>query len=621
MTDVVAAIARCETPILHETLLAQWNEIPPGVIAPPGLIISSSNTLCTFCEQLTAVFLQGGGSDAERRALHVGLAALDAVLSHADENTRNTALDHLSRLVGTYDILAADAKVGCLMPRTAIELVTEEPGMVAPLKSPFNILARCAGAARLTVSDILELSRGDIAVAIATAAAVATDVAAPRDLRSRIWQMLHHLTTPQLSAELAAPSQADQSIDPNATPIVELVARQVAHAHRITLCFLQFDVLEAAVSCAEDNALRGPAISGFLRALHNLVAAPHHAMPGRLIGRRLAVLWPRFGMRFLAPHLRKLLSVAVGSGDPAVVAQRSLRHDLRTLGWLFYHAPELRSMAGPLTGELAVRALKQNLATETLAVSVAVAANAGYMTASSPLVMALDGADQEQRAAVCAQLPKEADKLWMVEESWVSIEELGFWPREITAEPTEAEAEPDPGMLALRGYTTKTVERDGHTFTFDFPDAPYDPFDPYSEWGEGEYEGEEEDEEDEAEDWWGEAELMGDGPLGYCDYGVPDASLLDGQGVMNAPAILICTAPERFRCAIDGRLCKDPVWTPHGILYDRQTITTWLSRGAAANGNVCPVIGQPLTVEELTEDASLRDEIRGWLTGKALMDG
>jgi hypothetical protein len=66
---------------------------------------------------------------------------------------------------------------------------------------------------------------------------------------------------------------------------------------------------------------------------------------------------------------------------------------------------------------------------------------------------------------------------------------------------------------------------------------------------------------------------------------------------------------ETFFCPISGEIMKDPVITPHGITYDRQSILGWLSRN-----NTCPVTRNPLKDTELIPNYALRQTIDDYLT-------
>ena len=63
--------------------------------------------------------------------------------------------------------------------------------------------------------------------------------------------------------------------------------------------------------------------------------------------------------------------------------------------------------------------------------------------------------------------------------------------------------------------------------------------------------------------------------------------------------------PRELRCAINGHLMRDPVKTPSGHVFERETIELWLR----TRGSVCPISGAPLTAAELEPEAELRRAI------------
>lgn len=50
-------------------------------------------------------------------------------------------------------------------------------------------------------------------------------------------------------------------------------------------------------------------------------------------------------------------------------------------------------------------------------------------------------------------------------------------------------------------------------------------------------------------------------------------------------------------CALSGSHPETPVLSKTGYLFEKSVITKYLK----ANGDVCPVTGEPLTVNDLTE--------------------
>ena len=63
--------------------------------------------------------------------------------------------------------------------------------------------------------------------------------------------------------------------------------------------------------------------------------------------------------------------------------------------------------------------------------------------------------------------------------------------------------------------------------------------------------------------------------------------------------------PAELRCEINGHLMRDPVRTPAGRVFERETIELWLR----TRGSVCPISGAPLTADDLAPEAELRRAI------------
>merc|ERR1719188_903525 len=53
-------------------------------------------------------------------------------------------------------------------------------------------------------------------------------------------------------------------------------------------------------------------------------------------------------------------------------------------------------------------------------------------------------------------------------------------------------------------------------------------------------------------------------------------------------------APEELRCAIDGKLLGTPLRSPHGHLFEKETLELWIERC----GSICPLTNLPLRVED-----------------------
>merc|ERR1719230_520577 len=64
--------------------------------------------------------------------------------------------------------------------------------------------------------------------------------------------------------------------------------------------------------------------------------------------------------------------------------------------------------------------------------------------------------------------------------------------------------------------------------------------------------------------------------------------------------------PSEFACAINGHLMKDPVRSAvSGHVFERATIYLWIE----TRGQVCPLTGKPLCIEDLTSDKQLKTQI------------
>jgi len=71
-------------------------------------------------------------------------------------------------------------------------------------------------------------------------------------------------------------------------------------------------------------------------------------------------------------------------------------------------------------------------------------------------------------------------------------------------------------------------------------------------------------------------------------------------------------APKELRCTIDGKLMGEPVRSPHGHLYEKETLSVWLQRC----GSVCPITGMALREEDCTPDLEAQQQILEWVKGE-----
>ena len=214
---------------------------------------------------------------------------------------------------------------------------------------------------------------------------------------------LCQLCTPQVAAELAGQvgSETGQIIS-----MAHMLEEHVAHAHRFAACLVQFGALDAICEgCAIGGSAKqkGVVLTWCLRAIRNAAASLHCVAAARLLARQVILLWSRLGCRLLAPHLRRLLGAASGGGSFAEQAARTLRGDMRTLGWLLHHSPELRPHLRPLCTELTMKAITSANTADTIAVIIGAAANANALVqdlGGAQLYQMLDLMPAESKLAV-----------------------------------------------------------------------------------------------------------------------------------------------------------------------------------------------------------------------------
>ena len=68
---------------------------------------------------------------------------------------------------------------------------------------------------------------------------------------------------------------------------------------------------------------------------------------------------------------------------------------------------------------------------------------------------------------------------------------------------------------------------------------------------------------------------------------------------------------ESFLCPISLEIMKDPVITPDGISFDRESIVDWLK-----DHDTCPITKRPLSVSNLTSNKILKSIIENYLKNK-----
>ena len=76
----------------------------------------------------------------------------------------------------------------------------------------------------------------------------------------------------------------------------------------------------------------------------------------------------------------------------------------------------------------------------------------------------------------------------------------------------------------------------------------------------------------------------------------------DGEAVSTADC------PPSFLCSMNKHIMKNPVKTPEGLYYERDTIMLWLEK----YGNTCPINKTPLQSTQLVADKELQMKITEW---------
>lgn len=63
--------------------------------------------------------------------------------------------------------------------------------------------------------------------------------------------------------------------------------------------------------------------------------------------------------------------------------------------------------------------------------------------------------------------------------------------------------------------------------------------------------------------------------------------------------------PSQFVCALNGHTMKNPVVSPYGHTFEKDTIEQWLKQ----QGSVCPLTGKPLSIADLKPNKAVQSEI------------
>lgn len=81
------------------------------------------------------------------------------------------------------------------------------------------------------------------------------------------------------------------------------------------------------------------------------------------------------------------------------------------------------------------------------------------------------------------------------------------------------------------------------------------------------------------------------------------------KGKIRIASRSVVDCPDEMRCAIDGKVCIDPVRSPYGHLFEKKTLDKWMQNC----GSVCPVTSKPLRSEDCQPDQEMKKAIKNFL--------
>lgn len=511
----------------------------------------------------------------------------------AQQRLAQTVLERtLRRLDSTGDVIAAKAS-GQLLCRS-LDITLKE--CTQPLRSLLALLLRCVGEEQIGAQELVELTKGDVALAVAV---VAEALAASKPPGLPLWPMrlcimLQQMTSPDVFAMLV--QSAEPSLDFNQLPMHEFRARQLAHCQVIALSYVQFDVLGRALQAAEDQLQRQAVLSALIRAVHSLVGSSDLTSPGRILSRCMALDFMRLGFRFIAPFGRKLIEDA-GNKESAKV----LRMLCRTFSWLLVHAgfdgsPFLADSMKPLSAEWLLRASKRgDTVNKALLALALLAANAGAATAapaSGQLEIVLDRLAHDQSFDFTGELQR-----WgaFTQQGVDALYQLGFYVSCTELSQGSGDSSDEEGDSSLPGLVDVAWRLQ------ELPKPPEEGR-PCHECGQRSEEGQ-----------FGEGYFEG---LWYCgdcwdtwQDAPPEMVTISPwpleAGNHSAPeqqgaAGPLLAAPGNLRCGISGVLMMDPVHIPasHSAQYPVAFSRRWLEKWHRRSGGRCPMTGAPLDLKE-----------------------
>mmetsp|Transcript_40165 Transcript_40165/g.63763 ORF Transcript_40165/g.63763 Transcript_40165/m.63763 type:complete len:734 (-) Transcript_40165:217-2418(-) len=89
----------------------------------------------------------------------------------------------------------------------------------------------------------------------------------------------------------------------------------------------------------------------------------------------------------------------------------------------------------------------------------------------------------------------------------------------------------------------------------------------------------------------------------------PSPTNKKSKGKIRIASRSVVECPDEMRCAIDGKVCIDPVRSPYGHLFEKKTLDKWMQNC----GSVCPVTSKPLRAEECAPDHEMKKAIKNFL--------
>eukprot|EP00927_Polykrikos_kofoidii_P034138 TRINITY_DN28977_c0_g1_i1.p1 TRINITY_DN28977_c0_g1~~TRINITY_DN28977_c0_g1_i1.p1 ORF type:complete len:660 (+),score=122.23 TRINITY_DN28977_c0_g1_i1:74-2053(+) len=357
-----------------EGVFQDWQAVPVGENVGEDLLGAAVFTFAAHAIEGRTLEEQ---SDSAEGLAHCLALAAQVVDEQALERLRKTVVERtLRRLDAAGDALAARAAEQLLKPGRSSASVT------SPIRSLLALLMRCEGAQNLSGRELLDLTNGDVALAVAVAAEA---LGSPKPTDMPQWpktmaKIIYQLTTPDAFGWLLKRGAAEEDL--NSTPIVELHRRRLEHCRVVAFCFVQFDVVSCALRASEDASMREVVLASVVRAMHNLVGLTELVEPGRLLSRSVALDFMRLGYRFVVPLVRKLIDNSANY----VSQVYPLRLICSTFSWLLVHSEAdeselLQDSLHPVSAEWCLRAVSRgSVPIAGMSALIVLAANCGVFT-------------------------------------------------------------------------------------------------------------------------------------------------------------------------------------------------------------------------------------------------